>query len=64
MESRPNSVRLRPFRAFANTMYWENRREYEGYGQTPPYTFDEYWRDNRLLIINRYRKKEVDNDSK
>ena len=61
MESKPKGVRMRPFRAFANTMYWENRREYEGYGQTPPYTFDEYWRDNRTLIISRYRKKEVDN---
>jgi hypothetical protein len=45
-------------------MYWENRREYDDYGQTPPYTFDEYWRDNRSLIISRYRKKEVDNSSK
>ena len=32
----------KPFRAFVTSRYYENRDEYEGFGQKQPYTFSEY----------------------
>ena len=54
-QSLPQGYRPRPFRRFVPREYWENRREYEAWGQTPPYTLDQFWRENKSQLIQKYR---------
>ena len=49
------STKFKPFRAFLWNQYHENRDEYEGHGQTPPYTFEEYVRTNISSLRAKYR---------
>ena len=46
---------LKPFRAFVTSQYYANRDEYDSCGQTQPYTFDEYVRENISALKARYR---------
>jgi hypothetical protein len=50
-----NKFKLKPFRAYLWTQYWENRDEWEAWRQTQPYTFDEYVRGNFSELKRKYR---------
>jgi hypothetical protein len=45
----------KPFRAFVTNRYYENRDEYEGFGQKQPYTFSEYVWGNISQLMADYR---------
>jgi len=45
----------KPFRAFVTSRYYENRDEYEGFGQKQPYTFAEYVWGNISQLRKDYR---------
>ena len=49
------STKFKPFRAFLWNQYHENRDEYEGYGQTQPWTFEEYVRTNISALRAKFR---------
>lgn len=48
-------MKKRPFYAFCSNKYFENRDEYDRVGQTQPYTFEEYVRENFSLLKEQYR---------
>jgi len=45
----------KPFRAFISNKYYENRDEYQSFGQQQPYTFEEYVKNNLSLLKEKYR---------
>ena len=51
----PTTRKPQKFRAFVTNQYWENRDEYDGYGQSQPYTFKQYVRENISLLKAKYR---------
>lgn len=51
----PRPEPLKPFRAFCYNCYYENRDEYDSYGQRQPFSFEEYWRSNIGLLKAKYR---------
>jgi hypothetical protein len=50
------SWRPRKFRAFVTNQYYANRDEYDSVGQTQPYTFEEYVRNNINDLRLEYKK--------
>ena len=46
---------MKPFRSFVYEMYYMNRDEYEQVGQKQPYTVEEYYLNNKSVIISEYR---------
>lgn len=62
--SLPKGFRPRPFRAFVNLIYWENRREYDCWGQTQPHTIEQFYLAHKRELRKRFREeghKVVDN---
>ena len=50
-----NEPPKKPFRAFVTRRYFENRDEYESFGQKQPYTFSEYVWGNISQLRKDYR---------
>jgi hypothetical protein len=50
------SWRPRKFRAFVTNEYYANRDEYDSVGQSQPYKFEEYVRQNIDLLKEKYRR--------
>ena len=48
-------MKKRPFYAFCQNLYYENRDEYESAGQTQPFTFREYLEQNISMLRKKYR---------
>ena len=48
-------MKKRPFYAFCQNKYFENRDEYESCGQVQPFTFREYLLQNISLLRQKYR---------
>jgi len=51
----PKQYKMKPFRGFCWTQYFENRDEYDSFGQLQPYSFDEYVRMNISVLKKKYR---------
>ena len=54
--SHTNRWRPQLFRAFVTNQYFENRDEYESYGQKQPHTFEQYVRDNLDYLRKEFKK--------
>jgi hypothetical protein len=48
-------MKKRPFYAFCQNLYYENRDEYDQSGQTQPHTFREYLEQNISMLKEKYR---------
>lgn len=55
MNSVPHPYPRKPFRTFCYNCYYENRDEYDSFGQQQPFTFEQYVRDNIDLLKAKYR---------
>jgi len=51
-----NTWRARRFRVFVTNQYYANRDEYFDHGQQQPYTFAEYYAQNKSLLRDAFRK--------
>jgi len=47
--------RPRLFRAFVTNKYYENRDEYHHIGQQQPYTFAQYYAQNKHMLKQEFR---------
>ena len=56
-QSPPGGFRPRPFRAFVNRVYWENRDEYDAYGQTQPWTVEQFYLAHKRELRKRFREE-------
>lgn len=57
-------TRFRPFRCWVIQQYYDNRSEYDSWGEDQPFDFAEYWQLYKRDLMMRYkhsRKKVVDN---
>ena len=45
----------RLFRSFVTNAYYDNRDEYVAVGQQHPYTFEEYYVQNKQLLREQFR---------
>jgi hypothetical protein len=48
-------MKKRPFYAFCQNQYYENRDEYDRAGQAQPHTFEQYMRENISLLKAKFR---------
>ena len=55
MNSVPQPYPRKPFRAFCYNCYYENRDEYDSFGQHQPFSFEQYVRENISLLKEKYR---------
>lgn len=53
--SEPRPLVLKPFRSFVTQQYWENRDEYDSFGQQQPFTLEQYVRENISILKEKYR---------